>query len=78
MNPTFISGMIVGAIIQSVITLAYMAIYMWRSCKFGTFRVDKSNPDKDIYRLDIGDLSNIHKKKTVILDIDTSADLSQK
>lgn len=44
----------------------------------GTFRIDHSNPEKDVYRLEIDSLDKIDKKKRLILKIDHHADLSQK
>lgn len=45
----------------------------------GTLRIDSSNPDKDIYRLDLGDdLDKIGSKSKISLKIDPEADLSQK
>lgn len=63
-------GIIVGACLSSV-------VFFITHPKIGTFKIDKSNPDKDVYRLDVGDLEKISKKKHVRLKIDSSADLSQ-
>ena len=41
------------------------------------FRIDHSNPEKDIFRLDFRDI-DIDKKKWLYLRIDHNADLSQK
>ena len=44
----------------------------------GTLRIDHSNPEKDIYRMEFeDDLDKLGKKKRVILKIDNNADLSQ-
>ena len=44
----------------------------------GILRIDRSNPEKDVYRFDIdGDLSKLHTKKKITLKIDSNADLSQ-
>lgn len=43
----------------------------------GTLRIDHSNPEKDIYRIEIDDLDSLSRKKRVILDVDNSAVLSQ-
>ena len=46
--------------------------------KVGTLKIDHSDPEKDIYRIDIEDLDKLSKKKLIILKIDNNADLSQK
>ena len=66
----YIAGLIVGGVITSV-------IFIVKSC-FGTFKIDRSNPEKDIYRLDIRDIDSISKKKRLIIKVDNKADLSQK
>lgn len=44
----------------------------------GTLRIDRSDPEKDIYRLDIDDdLSKLHTKRRITLNVDSDADLSQ-
>ncbi len=45
---------------------------------FGVLRIDHSDPDKDVYRLDIDKIDDISKKKRVLLKVDHHADLSQK
>ena len=44
----------------------------------GVIRIDHSNPEKDIYRLEIDNLDNLSKKKRVVLKVDNHAYLSQK
>lgn len=43
----------------------------------GTLKIDHSNPEKDQYRFEIDDLDKLDKRKTIILNIDHHADLSQ-
>lgn len=44
----------------------------------GTLRIDHSNPEKDIYRMEFNDdLDKLNKKKRVILKVDNNANLSQ-
>lgn len=44
----------------------------------GTLRIDHSNPEKDIYRLEFdGDLDELNHKTRIILKIDNNANLSQ-
>lgn len=45
---------------------------------YGVLRVDHSNPEKDVYRLEIDNLEALAKKKFVVLKVDNNADLSQK
>ena len=73
----FFTGMILGSIIECVIFIVYKLIFN----AFGTLRIDHSDPEKDIYRLDLNDLNDLdalNTKKRVILTIDHNADLSQK
>ena len=44
----------------------------------GILRIDRSDPEKDIYRFDIADLDNLVHKKHVTLKIDNDAHLSGK
>lgn len=45
---------------------------------FGVLKIDHTNPEKDVYRLEINDLYKLDRKRKVILRIDHHADLSQK
>lgn len=44
----------------------------------GTIKIDSTNPEKDVYRLEINDLDSLKKKKRIVLRVDHHADLSQK
>jgi len=44
---------------------------------FGTLRVDMSDPEKDVYRIEIDDLNDLVKKKRITLRIDTKTKISQ-
>jgi len=45
----------------------------------GVLQIDTNNQEKDIYRLSLdGDLTDLPKKKIVILSVDAKADLSHK
>ena len=44
---------------------------------FGTLRIDHSNPETDIYRIELDDLDIPRGKTRVVLDVDHNADLSQ-
>ena len=64
-------GVLVGSIISSI-------VFSIRYRKAGTLRIDHSNPEKDVYRIEIDDLDGLSKKKHVILKVDNNANLSQK
>lgn len=64
-------GVLVGLIISNI-------IFSIRYRKAGTLRIDHSNPEKDVYRIEIDDLDGLSKKKHVILKVDNNANLSQK
>ena len=49
-----------------------------RQMTTGTLKIDQSNPEKDIYRLEIDNLDTVAKKKYIYLKVDSKADLSQK
>jgi hypothetical protein len=44
----------------------------------GVLKIDRSNPEKDVYRFEVENLDDIAKKHYVVLTIDANADLSQK
>lgn len=44
----------------------------------GTLRIDQSNPEKNIYRIELDKLDIVSKKKHIYLKVDPKADLSQK
>ena len=64
-------GVLVGLIISNI-------IFSIRYRKAGTLRIDHSNPEKDVYRIEIDDLDGLSKKKHIILKVDNNANLSQK
>ncbi len=41
----------------------------------GELQIDTNNPDKDVFRLDVGDLANITGKKKVTLKVNPKANL---
>lgn len=57
-------GVIVGLIISRMRT-------------YGTLKIDTSNPEKDLYKLEIKDLNTLPKKKCIVLKVDARAKLSQ-
>lgn len=53
-------------------------VIMYTRKPSGTLRIDHSNPEKDIYRMEFeGDLDELNKKKRIILKVDNNANLSQ-
>lgn len=70
----FFIGMIIGAIVGSVIRLAMDLIFTGS----GTLKIDRSNPNKPKYRFELDDSpESIGRKKRYILRIKHDADLSQ-
>ena len=63
----------VCSFVSSIVTMIVMYL---RSAR-GTLRIDHSNPEKDVYRIEINNLEDLSRKKKVILDVDNSAILSQ-
>lgn len=63
---------ILGAIFGLVVTCICFA-----TRTVGKLKIDHSNPEKDLYRLEIDDLDKLSKKKIIVLEIDHKADLSQ-
>ena len=59
--------------VSSIVTLTITYLTSAR----GTLRIDHSNPEKDVYRIEINNLEDLSRKKRVILDVDNSAILSQ-
>ena len=66
----FLGGLLAGSLVTNIICLVKQAS--------GTLRIDHSNPEKDVYRIEIDDLDVLSKKKQVVLKVDNNADLSQK
>lgn len=66
----FLIGVALGATINCIVRELTTAS--------GTMRIDHSNPEKDVYRLEIDNLDKLSKKTRITLDIDHNADLSQK
>lgn len=63
-------GVLIGSVVSNI-------IFYCRSSG-GVFRIDHSNPEKDVYRFEIDGLDKLDKKRHLILKIDHNADLSQK
>lgn len=65
---------VVSSLLGSIVTVLIIFLKSVR----GTLRIDHSDPNKDMYRLELDDLDVLTRKKLVILDIDHHANLSQK
>lgn len=61
--------------------IVWISAYIWFSMRSvqGTLRIDHSDPEKDVYRLEISnlDLNDLSKKKKITLKVDNNADLSR-
>lgn len=55
---------------------AFAAVILYRK-PAGTLRIDHSNPEKDIYRLEVEHMEDLSNHKQIVLDVDDNADLSQ-
>lgn len=65
----FIVGLLVGVV---------LGVYIHnRLNTMGTLRIDHTNPEKDIYRIELDDFDGLSKKKHVLLQVDNNAVLSQ-
>lgn len=65
----FVIGVICGIIASKIFQRFRKTI--------GTLIVDMSDPDKDIYRLEIDNLDNIPKMKYILLKVETSKEIAQ-
>lgn len=65
----FVLGLVVGSIVVNII---------WSlNQSSGVLKIDQSNSEKDIYRIELDSLDNLSKKKRVSLKVDAKANLSQ-
>ena len=69
----YLVGVVVGVILSYI---AY-TVHTIFGC-VGVIKIDHSNPDKDIYRLELKELDDLPKQKYIVLKVDNNADLSQK
>lgn len=68
----FLGGMLAGSLIGNIACMAYIRR------TYGTLKIDHSNPEKDVYLFELGDIDVLSKKKRIILKVDNNAVLSQK
>lgn len=66
----FTLGVIVGFVLCAINAIATLFS--------GTLKIDHSNDEKDVYRLEIDNFDNLDKRRYIILSVDHNADLSQK
>lgn len=52
-----------------------VATVMCNAASGGTLNIDRSNPEKDIYLLDVGDLEKFQKKRYIVLKVNPNANL---
>ena len=65
------AGIAIGMFVSYVLLIGKTA--------YGTLRIDHTDPEKDLYRIDIdGNFDNISKEKRIVLKVDNDANLSQK
>lgn len=64
----FMAGALVASVCYVIIQKLAVA--------HGTLRIDHSDPEKDVYRLELGDLDKLNGKSYVELKIDHHAELS--
>lgn len=56
-------GIWIGAIVSAIVlSLRYVKTH-------GTLKIDNSNPEKDIYRIEIDDLDKLSSKKRIVLNV---------
>lgn len=70
MNIEHLLLIVAGMLIQGIVTAIFI------NKPFGTLRIDRSNPEKDVYKLELGDLDVLAKKRRIVLSVDKNADLS--
>ena len=63
-----IVGFVVGLLMDVIVRLLERPA--------GVLKIDRSNPEKDVYRFEIDDLDSLHKKKRIVLKIDNDAAIS--
>lgn len=64
-------------VLAVVLSSVFTSLFLHLGSAHGTLRIDRSNPEKDTYRIELDNLDDL-KKRRVILYVDHHADLSQK
>ena len=65
--------LLISCMISSIVTII---LRNWKTSS-GTLRIDHTNPDKDVYRIEIDDIDSLKGKRYLRLNIDHNANLSQ-
>lgn len=65
----FVLGVIMGSLITAIINL---------KSYYGVLKIDRRNPEKDLYFLEIEKLDKLSKTKSIKLKVDNNADLTRK
>jgi hypothetical protein len=68
---------VLGYLVLSLLLWLAYKLYRRRWVGHGVLRIDRTDPDKDIYRLDLDNLDQITDKLVIELSVDPFADLSQ-
>lgn len=66
---TWTIGLIVGCVVTNMLNSVRSAT--------GVLRIDRSNPEKDLYKFEVDNLDELAIKTQLVLKIDNHADLSQ-
>ena len=64
--------LVLGLIIGSLVVLIYYRCITTS----GVLKIDHSDPDKDIYQINLDSLDDLAKKKRVVLKVDNNAKLN--
>lgn len=67
----FVLGVIIGSFVTYLIIKKSMSYS-------GVLKIDRLNPEKDLYFLEINNLEKLSKQKEILLKVDNDADLTQK
>ena len=68
----------IASILGTIFGFIGATIYYNARNAFGTLKIDRTNPEKDVYRFNInGDLDELPRKKRIMMRIDPNADFSQ-
>lgn len=57
-----------GAIVIFICVIFYKWLFL-KFCTDGTLKIDRHNPSKDVYTIEIDDLDKLSKKKRIILKV---------
>ena len=69
--------MVFNLLFAFVSGVVFASFLTWRLLA-GTIRVDWTDPEKDIYRIELDNLGLLEKRRWILLKVDRHADLSQK